>query len=192
MAGAPREVSMSRRRRPPRAQRTSDVTRYRGVIAAAIVGSIVAVAATVSLSTGDAPGPLARPHEIAKVACAACHGAPTMAAACTTCHGPHPSTRARHRALVAAGTLGCVDCHPGHGGGGATIAIDGEMIRYGAGAEEPAGTTSFRPALPVSVPIVLASVCARCHDHASARDPIAACLLGNGPTVCFDEHRVVR
>jgi thioredoxin reductase len=185
-------ISMSRRRRPPRAQRTSDVTRYRGVIAAAIVGSIIAVVATVSLSTGDAPGPLARPHEIAQVACAGCHGAPTMTAACTTCHGPHPSTRARHRALVAAGALGCVDCHPGHGGGGATIATDGHMIRYGAGAEEPAGTTAFRPSLAISVPIVPASRCARCHDLASPRDPIAACLLGNGPTVCFDEHRVVR
>jgi len=183
---------MSRRRRPPRAQRTSDVTRYRGVIAAAIAGTIIAVAATVSLSTGDAPGPIARPHEIARVACAACHGAPTMAAACTTCHGPHPSTRARHRALVAAGTLGCVDCHPGHGGGGVTIATDGQAIRYGAGADELAGTTSFRPSLPISVPIVPATVCARCHDLASPRDPIAACLLGNGPTVCFDEHRAVR
>lgn len=180
---------MSRRRRASRAQRTSDVTRHRGAPAAAITGAVVAVVATLALSSGDSPGPLAVPH--AGLACAACHDAPSVAGACTTCHGPHPSTRARHRALATAGTLGCADCHPGHGGGGVTLLADGRALRYGA-TDEPAGATAFRPPHPISVPIVPATTCARCHDLASSRDPVAACLVGNGATACFDEHRVVR
>jgi thioredoxin reductase/NAD-dependent dihydropyrimidine dehydrogenase PreA subunit len=189
-----------RRRRTPRAERTSDVTRFRGVVAAAAVAAVVAVAITMARSTSQSsPGPLARPHAVAGVSCAACHEAPTIAAGCVACHGPHPSTRSRHRELAARGALGCPDCHTGHGGGGTTIDAGGHALRYGAGASEPAGTTAFRPKLAVSVPIIAAAACARCHDLASPRDPIGACLIadqaalgGARPTVCFDEHRAVR
>jgi thioredoxin reductase len=191
-----------RRRRTPRAERTSDVTRLRGVVAAAIVAAVVAVAITLARSTSSSsPGPLARPHAGAGISCAACHGAPTIAAGCMACHGPHSSTRSRHRELAARGALGCPACHAGHGGGGVTLGADGHAIRYGAGvsAGEPAGTTAFRPKLAVSVPIVAAAACARCHDLASPRDPIGACLIADQaslgrarPTVCFDEHRAIR
>jgi thioredoxin reductase len=181
---------MPRRRRTPRVERTSDVTRFRGVLAAAIAAALAAIAATIALSRSAAPGPLARPHALANVPCAACHDAPTMAAACTACHGPHPSTRGAHRALALRGTLGCADCHPGHGGGGVALLGDGRALRYGAGGDEPAGTTAFRPTTTISVPLVEAAACARCHD-ASARDPAARCLVA-GTAVCFDEHRAVR
>lgn len=193
---------MLRRRRTPRAERTSDVTRFRGVVAASAVAAIVVVAITLARSTApSSPGPLARPHAVAAVSCAACHEAPTIAAGCVACHGPHPSTRSRHRELALRDALGCPDCHAGHGGGGATLGTDGHAIRYGTGASagEPAGTTAFRPKLAVSVPIVAAAACARCHDLASPRDPIGACLVvgqaalgGARPTVCFDEHRAIR
>jgi len=191
-----------RRRRTPRAERTSDVTRLRGVVAAAIVAAVVAVAITLARSSSpSSPGPLARPHAVAGVSCAACHGAPTIAAACVACHGPHPSARTHHRELATSDALGCPDCHAGHGGGGVTIDAEGHAVRYGTGASagEPAGTTAFRPRLAVSVPIIAAAACARCHDVTSPRDPIGACLIagqaalgGARPTVCFDEHHAVR
>jgi thioredoxin reductase len=192
---------IARRRRTPRAERTSDVTRFRGLLIASLVAAAVVAGVTLVLSGGErgAPGPLARPHAVAAVECAACHGGPTIAAACTTCHGPHPSTRAPHRVLVASGKLGCADCHPGHGGGGVTLHADGHAVRYGTGSDEPAGTTQFRPSLAITVPLVGAAACSRCHDLKSPRDPVNACLvagqdaLGTArPTVCFDEHRVIR
>jgi thioredoxin reductase len=203
---------IGRRRRTPRAERTSDVTRFRGVLAAAIVASIAVVATTIARSRGGSPGPLARPHAVAGIACGSCHDAPSMAQACTTCHGPHPSTRGPHRKLAASGALGCADCHPGHNGGGIALFADGRAIRYGAGGELPAGTTAFRPRVTppapgasstaaspaadpaISIPLVAAAACGRCHDVASPRDPIAGCLVAgkDGPTVCFDEHRPIR
>ncbi|HKE17036.1 MAG TPA: NAD(P)-binding domain-containing protein, partial [Kofleriaceae bacterium] len=54
----------------------------------------------------------------------------------------------------------------------------------------------YRPRAAVTVPIVTARACARCHDLSSPRDAAASCLvagqdgLGRArPTVCFDEHR---
>ena len=192
-----------RRRQAPRAVATSDTTRFRGVVAAAAVAGTVAVAATIGMSSGDAlrgaPGPLPLPHRRAALTCAACHqdSAPG-AAACTGCHGEHPSTRASHRQLAGRGLLSCQSCHSGHGdGAGVVFAATGGALRYGPGGERPlAPAALYRPGRDVTVPIIAARACARCHDPTSPRDPIAACLvpgqerLGDArPTVCFDEHR---
>ena len=192
-----------RPRRTRRAERTSDVTRVRGLAVAAAAAAAVVIGAALlapgATAAGGAPGPLPRPHARAGVTCEACHDAPTLAAACTGCHGAHPSARPAHQALAARGALGCPTCHAGHAGGGVALEPDGRAIRYGAGAEHAAGTTRFRPRTTVTVPIVSAGACARCHDLGAARDPLAACLvagqraLGSAqPTVCFDEHRPVR
>ncbi len=188
-----------RRRRTPRAERTSDVTRFRGVALAALAAAAVTVAAVLVLSRGGSPGPLARPHVVAGIACASCHDGPSLAAACTACHGPRYSTRGPHQALAARGELRCTSCHTAHGGGGVALLADGHEIRYGAGAEVDAGVTSFRPHVATSIPLLAAAGCAHCHDLASPRDPIAACLVAGQdalgptrPTVCFDEHHAVR
>ncbi len=195
-----------RRRNAPRAETTSDVTRFRGVALAAALAAAAVVAAL--LASGDAratsPGPLARPHERAGVGCQACHrsgatdsGRPSKA--CVGCHGEHPSARAPHRELARAGQLACGDCHAIHRAeAGAVFTADGRTLRFGPGAErELAGGVagSFRPPVDVTVPIIELAACARCHDPARAGDPIARCLgpdtarlAGRAPVLCFDEH----
>jgi thioredoxin reductase len=186
---------IARRRRTARAERTSDVTRVRGIAIAAAVAAVAAAVAVVALASADArrgsPGPLPRPHALAGVTCDACHGGATIAQGCVTCHGAHPSARAPHRALSSKGALACTDCHNGHAGGGVALLADGRALRYGAGGERDAGTTAFRAPGPVHVPVIAAATCGRCHDAASPRDPIARCVV-SGQTVCFDEHHPIR
>jgi hypothetical protein len=187
---------IGRRRNAPRAGSQSDVTRFRGVLIASIAGAVVTAALALSLSDSatrrGSPGPLQRPHQLAKLACASCHNAKPLAAACTGCHGAHDSSRPAHARLAAAGELACASCHAGHGSGaGITFLPDGRAIRYRGGRERAVTAGLYRPEAPVTVPLVPAAACARCHDLASPRDPVAACLLsGGGPSVCFDEHRV--
>jgi thioredoxin reductase len=186
---------IARRRRAPRAERTTDVTRVRGIAIAAAVTAVAGAVAVVALTGADArrgsPGPLPRPHALAGVTCDACHGGATIAQGCVTCHGAHPSARAPHRELATRGTLACTDCHNGHAGGGVALLADGRALRYGAGDERDAGTTAFRAQAAIYVPVIAAATCGRCHDAASPRDPIARCVLA-GQTVCFDEHHPVR
>jgi thioredoxin reductase/NAD-dependent dihydropyrimidine dehydrogenase PreA subunit len=198
-----------RPRQAPRAEPTTDVTRFRGLAVAAIAAAVVAGAAAVGLRAGPdlggAPGPLPLPHRRAALTCDACHREDrSIVAACTGCHGAHRSTRAGHQRLARRGELGCPACHAGHGGegGGVVFGADGTALRYGPGGALPVAFTRYRPAAGepssahVNVPIVPLAACARCHDPGSARDPVHDCLIvgqeGLGarrPTVCFDEHR---
>jgi NAD-dependent dihydropyrimidine dehydrogenase PreA subunit len=193
-----------RPRQAPRAEPTSDVTRFRGVGLAALCGAAVAAALALALSsagaTTGAPGPLPLPHRRAGLTCSSCHadGDRVRADACVGCHGAHPSTRAPHRRLAGAGLLACADCHAGHGHNtGVVFSPAGGALRYGPGGEVVASAAPlFRPRAELTVPIVSAGACARCHDLASPRDPIGDCLLAgheslgrDRPTVCFDEHR---
>lgn len=179
---------------------TSDVTRLRGVAVAAGVAAVVAVVAVAALARWGtwrgAPGPLSDAHRAAGVSCAACHGgerarAAPAAARCVACHGAHPpdpSARPGHRALAAAGKLGCGACHRGHREHDrVVIATDGRASR-GAAVMQLDG---FRPAAAIAIPLVAASACGGCHDLATPRDPITACVV-SGRNVCFDEHRAVR
>lgn len=192
-----------RSRRAPVAERTSDVTRFRGVAVAAVVAAAVTAVAVIALSSRAArsgsPGPLASPHASADLSCESCHSGEPIAA-CQGCHGVHESTRAGHRALTAAGVLDCADCHQVHrSNGGVTLTARG-AVRFGPGAERALETVpiSFQAGAPVTVPIVPAAACGQCHAIESPADPIARCLiadqnaLGEGrPTVCFDEHTAV-
>jgi thioredoxin reductase/NAD-dependent dihydropyrimidine dehydrogenase PreA subunit len=182
------------------ARATSDVTRVRGHAVAALAAAVVvgAVAAIAPRGEASSPGPLARPHVLAGVKCAACHGAngdaPQPGKTCGGCHGPHPSTRAAHRALAAKGDLGCTGCHPVHGRAeGVTFAANGAAIVWRGDAERavdiagPAGAT---------VPLVSIDACTRCHDASRADDPLRACLAapvstGGAYDLCFDEHETV-
>ena len=160
---------------------------------AAVVAVVVALLAVPSGSLA-APGPLGRPHVLAAVKCAGCHGeradAPATGQGCVACHGAHPSTRAAHQALAARGGLGCPSCHAAHGGAeGVTFLADGEAVRWKGVAEArgavdgPAGAT---------VPLVPLTACARCHDASREGDPVQACVARGGAAgvdVCFDEHQ---
>ncbi len=188
-----------RRRAAPRAESTSDVLRFRGLLAATLLGAIVTVVTLVATSGSGslrAPGPQARPHRLAKLECGACHKPDTAPQkACAGCHGALPSQRPGHQALRKQGKLACNDCHSIHRADeGVAFLPTGEVIRYGTGWEQPVSgaKTEFHPTKPVSVPLVPIRVCQKCHDLDNARDPVAACLIeGSTANVCFDEHRSI-
>ncbi len=150
--------------------------RRRGLAALfAIVGALAAVLVVPALRR-HAPGDLSPAHARAGVPCAACHGAASdgvAADACVKCHGPHPSTRAAHRANQA--RLTCPACHVAHGPAPA-VAI--------ATAAWPQGRVAR----------VATTSCTGCHDLARRDDPVRACLSeGAGEASpmsrCLDEHQ---
>ncbi len=193
-----------RRRTVPRAQRDGDVLRIVGVGAGAALAAVAAVLVVVlgnEPSQLRSPGPLARPHREAELACASCHrddGKP-MLAACVDCHGPHASSRRGHRGMAERGELACTRCHRIHVDEGG-VELDGAAaLRYGPGDETAVTLSPAPPSLPrTRVPVIPMAVCGQCHDATAPRDPIARCLLGGqgelGPTrpsACFDEHRTL-
>jgi len=108
-----------------------------------------------------------------------------------------PRAAARRRAARLSGSA-CAGCHAGHAdGGGVAFSRAGGALRHGPGGATPlAAAPLFRPRADLTVPIIPAGACARCHDLSAARDPISACLVAGQeslgrrrPAVCFDEHR---
>ncbi|HWB77237.1 MAG TPA: NAD(P)-binding domain-containing protein [Nannocystaceae bacterium] len=195
---------LGRRRTAPRAESDGDVTRMVGVLFGACAA---AIAATLAVALGTepnelrAPGPLAKPHREAAVACASCHrddDAPIVSA-CVACHGPHPSTRKGHRAIAERGELPCTRCHRIHRDEGGVAIDEGLALRYGPGREQSVALSPPAPPLPkATVPVIPIDVCDGCHDPSKLRDPIARCLLDGQeslgdarPTACFDEHRTL-
>ncbi|MDC0676436.1 NAD(P)-binding domain-containing protein [Sorangium atrum] len=202
-AAQPREVMRGRAAR--RAEATSDVTRFRGVLPATLAGAVATGAAALLFPPPGghaAPGPLSLPHARAQLACASCHAeqapsAPQEAAAareaaasrgaaagarvdqaCVGCHGAHGSTRRSHRQLLASGALSCATCHPIHRGDqGVVFDPARPPVRFAPGAEVELPRSAFRPGQPATVAIVTAGSCAPCHDLAAPRDPIARCLV---------------
>ncbi|WP_437719774.1 NAD(P)-binding domain-containing protein [Sorangium sp. So ce861] len=204
-AAQPREIVRGRAAR--RAESTSDVTRFRGVLPAALAGAVATGAAALLFPPPGghaAPGPLSLPHARAQLACASCHAegatagprgaagaAPRGAAAprgsavgarldraCVGCHGDHGSTRASHGQLLASGAMSCATCHPIHRGDqGVVFDPAGPPVRFAPGAEVELPRAAFRPSQPATVAIVTAGSCAPCHDLGAPRDPIARCLV---------------
>jgi thioredoxin reductase/NAD-dependent dihydropyrimidine dehydrogenase PreA subunit len=198
-AGAP-----ARRRAAPRAEPTSDTTRFRGLLVASAVGALVAVLFALFASPAGSlasPVALSRPHANAKLSCADCHGTVDGAAAppsaCAKCHGEHGSVRAGHRRAAQKGSLTCATCHPIHSGDqGVFFDVGASPVRFGPGFSEELPESAFRPAAPTTVPIVAVGSCRGCHVPESPSDPLARCLsaelagLGDAaPVLCFDEHR---
>lgn len=204
----PRE--RSRGRAPARAEPTSDVTRFRGVLAASIAGAGGALAAALIFPPAGghlSPGPLSRPHEKAKLECASCHRPESEKASsgqaavpdkvCAGCHGAHPSTRRGHEKVRAEGAMRCSTCHAIHAGDqGVSFSPSAAPVRFAPGVEKAVTDLDFHRAQPATVAIPVAGSCARCHDPASRSDPIARCLLAGQeslgparPVVCFDEHQ---
>ncbi len=199
--GSQAKGGLRRARALIRAAASSDVKRARE-IALATLGAGIALAlalfffgAPTSLRT---PGPLARPHQAAHIACGSCHAdrgdGKGAAGACTTCHGQaaHPSTRPAHRALAAAGKLGCVSCHPAHGAGeGVTFLGQKRFVRWGDGDDVEGTLKNGDAPKGATVPLLPLTTCTRCHDPAGASDPLRVCLTASGSSGCFDEHQRV-
>lgn len=210
-AAMPREAVRGKAAR--RAEKTSDITRFRGVLAAAVAGAAVsgmAVVASPPPGGLSSPGPLSRPHARAKLECVDCHGDGEARAArdpgerlkidaiCSKCHGAHGSVRPGHQRALSSGQIGCATCHPIHRSDQGVVFLPGSSpIRFAPGVEAQAPDVPFHPARPVLVPLVTASSCSQCHNVNSPRDPIARCLIdgqealgGARPVVCFEEHEV--
>jgi predicted CXXCH cytochrome family protein len=204
-----RRSEIGRRRVAPKAVATSDVTRYRGVLRATIVGIVAALLAVAVSWRMGAPiaesRPLSRPHRAAGLTCKSCHEGretPVDAVdACIGCHGPHDSRRPGHASLARDGTLVCTSCHDAHGAdSGVTFRSDGSAVRYGHGTEHEVESVVFATPIEsaLNVPVPEASRCGVCHALDDAFDPIAPCLVPvegvaseRRPVVCFDEHRDV-
>lgn len=207
------ESVRGRRRSAPRIERTSDVTRTRGWLVGSLAGALGLLAALAfELSSGGAIGPtrtISRPHRLAQLDCASCHGdarpGPATAehdpaSACGTCHAEQRSTRAPHAALLSSKQLRCTTCHRIHEAEGGVAFVPGEpAIRWRNGSEreltelDPIGTGGFTGPNPTGVALVELSACSTCHDPTRANDPMAHCAIAGrrGPTdvaVCFDEH----
>jgi thioredoxin reductase len=179
---------------------SSDVKRARDMLVAGVacaVAVLVFALATqrTTTRTDSSPGPLARPHTKAGLACEACHAKEDARASCTGCHdaSAHASSRAGHARMRAQGAMGCTDCHKAHGEG-QMVAFEpsGAWVRSGGGNEISGQLTHGTPS--ATVPLVPLSVCTRCHDASSRTDPIATCA-GPGPddahraVICMDEHK---
>ncbi len=212
-AALPRE--RTRGKAASRAEPTSDITRFRGVIAATLTGAIVTGAAALLLPPAGghaSPGALSRPHAKAKLECASCHATTTSvtaieasadnrnkvpSSACTACHGAHGSQRRGHDKALAAGTMRCSTCHPIHRSDqGVTFSPSAAPVRFAPGAEIEIDGTAFRPARAATVALPAVGSCRSCHDVNAVTDPIQRCLLegqkslGDArPIVCFDEHQ---
>jgi thioredoxin reductase/NAD-dependent dihydropyrimidine dehydrogenase PreA subunit len=127
------------------AEVTTDVTRVRDMLWAALGAAIGIGLLALLAPAARSPGPISRPHAEAGLSCESCHEAaaphasetskpleprvrallsrqsgPTQLTSalgsCPRCHGDaHTSTRPAHAALAARGQLGCTTCHPAHG-----------------------------------------------------------------------------
>lgn len=188
-------MSRHGRARGPRASRASeDVTRSRGLVAGALLGVAVLLSGLAALHGPRAlvsPGPVALPHQ--GLDCADCHGGGAAAAACTGCHGAHDSRRPAHRSLALAGELRCGDCHAVHHAElGVRFEPGAPAVLFGTGFEERVASPLAGARAPVTVALVEARACTRCHELGAPSDPAAPCLPrgdGDGLATCFDEHR---
>lgn len=204
--------NLERARVARKAERTSDVGRFRGVYAGALVALVVGLAwLAFSLGPGElsSPGPLSHSHVTKGLECESCHlepkdpargsralADPSRGAACVGCHERHPTTRPAHAELRETGALDCATCHRAHGGGEVVLVLPrGEAVVRRAGQE---GTSVQVGALggtkAISVPTPPAARCAGCHQPGSASDPVTRCLApgasaAEAVTLCFDEHR---
>lgn len=186
-----------------KAERTSDVLRFRGVLVGAVMCCVVALVAYF-VGGGrvvSAPGPLSDSHVKAGLACDTCHtreDGQASTSACVGCHGPHPSTREGHLRLSQAGRMNCATCHRAHAGGEIVeIAPDGVAWVRRAGAESTKlDVAAIGGKKRIKVPTPPLSRCSGCHRTESEDDPIARCVAwaggkgGERVSVCFDEHRL--
>ncbi len=175
------------------AARSGDVWRQRALLSALVVTTALSAGGAVAAlgSTGArSVGPLALPHQRAKVACASCHTTSDGPATCVGCHDPgqHVSTRKAHRTLMEKGVLRCATCHPAHGEAyGVSFAGDGHAKVFHADAVSEIETGPSPPKGTI-VPLVRTERCAGCHNGKSPADPIARCLDASGFSRCWDEH----
>jgi thioredoxin reductase/NAD-dependent dihydropyrimidine dehydrogenase PreA subunit len=174
-------VSEPRTRTAQRAEQSSDVTRFRGVLAGAIASGIaVVIIAAVALGADGlrSPGPLTSSHD--QLECASCHTEGAAEPACGSCHEGQSSARPGHAALE----VSCAACHRGHGDQAISFTTDGTLTLPNGQRER----TAFRPVRPVRVAVVRGEACTACHDASAPRDPVSRCFAPSGDVVCSGEH----
>ena len=161
-------AAKARSRHAPLARETSDVRRFRGVWAAGAAAAL-AFAAVLAFDLGPgglrSPAPLSRSHQNAELECKTCHSDDNPSRACTSCHGPHTSTRGAHRRLTAAGALTCGTCHQAHGAESLVFLPSGEALHHGGSHEQSLASAieAFRPASPTTLPFIRSYRCSGCH-----------------------------
>ncbi|WP_437594618.1 NAD(P)-binding domain-containing protein [Sorangium sp. So ce1000] len=134
-AAQPREVVRGRAAR--RAEATSDVTRFRGVLPATLAGAVATGAAALLFPPPGghaAPGPLSLPHARAQLACASCHAeqapsAPREAATPREAAAARGATPSRGAAADARLDQACAGCHGAHG---SIRSSHGQLLASGA------------------------------------------------------------
>jgi thioredoxin reductase/NAD-dependent dihydropyrimidine dehydrogenase PreA subunit len=171
-----------------------DDARSRGLFAGSALGVTVLLAGLAALhgpATLASPGPVALPHR--ELRCGDCHRVEPASGGCVGCHGAHDSRRPAHRELAREGELHCGDCHAVHRGElGVRFQPSGDAVLFGSGFEvNVASPLAGTRAGSVTVPLVEARACARCHDLEAPTDPASACSHqpSGGISTCFDEHR---
>ncbi len=188
-----------RKRAVPRVRYTSDVTRFRGVLLASLVGAallIVTYWIHADPNEKRSPGALSGAHTNAGLECADCHRSESGATACVGCHPGQRSRRAGHRQLMARQELACIDCHPAHQGRpGLVFQSDGEVAVQSGTLRAPLSqrVSAFRPPRATRVPLVASAACRRCHVDRALNDPAVTCFSERSDPyqLCFDEHRSV-
>ncbi|MGB1013504.1 MAG: NAD(P)-binding domain-containing protein, partial [Nannocystaceae bacterium] len=180
------------------AEETSDVTRFRGVFPAAILGMCTLILG-VWLSDGEATSvqrAISDPHRQAGLTCSSCHlpDKPRRLGVddgtCAGCHPNQESTRPAHTALRSAGNLTCTTCHRSHTtDAGVRVTPDGQIVRYALDQTTPPLPSGLHIPSAVTLPLVPGAHCATCHDPTNPQDPAKRCLpTAQAPSQCFDEH----
>ncbi|HUQ01374.1 MAG TPA: NAD(P)-binding domain-containing protein [Kofleriaceae bacterium] len=135
---------------------------------------------------------------------------------CTSCHGGHrshgsvtffpdgttqvsrPDTPrpmgSSPRTVTQMGDTGDRAPQPGAGAGGRRTHLGNDSGNHPPGVDlsgspRSAASGAFRPSVAITVPLLDATKCARCHD--ATRAPLTSCST-NGIVTCFDEHAPIR
>lgn len=183
-------------RRVKAVRETSDVSRFKGVMVASVLGTttvLLGLVVTHGWRGLASPGALSPGHSRAGLECDSCHADKEAANACVGCHAGQTTRREQHRRLFAEGELKCVTCHRAHGETASLVFTppDGVGIeRAGQAKKVKLPEFHFQTRQTTVVPVIERHVCEGCHQ-ADPSDPAAFCLRGSGYQGCFDEHRSV-
>lgn len=178
-------------RAAPRAESTSDITRFDGLalglfVMVAVLGLGFRLGTTDPAQGSGASRALMPMHRRAALTCARCHQPGSHGfteVRCEGCHGERGSTRPGHQRALASGGMTCLSCHREHDG----VAVSSQALASGSGHEN-AGTRSTPDDGLGTVPVIAAERCQACHRSRDTTDPAARCWT-QGWSVCFDEHR---
>lgn len=192
-----------RARVAPRYSSTSDESRPRSLLGAALAAAVAIAAGLAFAPSGtlSSPGPLSLPHANAKLECASCHGKPARERsggepvsdrvrvgtdACVSCHGEH-ALRGGHARVTAESRMTCATCHSAHAAETVSFVRDGRHVHTANGLRLEGQSAAIAPG--THVPVLRAERCVGCHDPTRPGDPLRPCVDEAGILVrCLGEH----